>query len=249
MPQAVAGVISRLAGWRAALVAGYGWLQHPANLLSAFTSAILIGVLLVYILRYGENIVWSDAIRIIPMAVAIKTGQFRLSDLFVNIGGQYNVFPYLTSAIAIATTGWNIGFEIAINVLIVGVTFALVIALVRRTAPGIALVVAPAAAALLFSVHQDHNWLYAFFGHWFYSNLFFVAAVWLLTSPERTHWRLLGGWRWHLPRRCRQPMVCCRFWRWRWCCRFSATAGRSGCCGGARQSRPCGWPFSVSAAG
>ncbi|GAB4481858.1 MAG: hypothetical protein Kow00124_30040 [Anaerolineae bacterium] len=166
------------------------WVLTPAHAVSLAVSLIPPALTVVFVRFYGNNIVWADQGKLMPVVRAVVRGEFRIGLLFSNLGGQYNLFPAAIAALGAALTGWNIWVEIAANLLVVCVTLMVLVALLRKTHQVIAIYALPVFSLLLFSVHQDVNWLNAFFGHWFYSNLLFLLGLYLVISFPGS-WRAL----------------------------------------------------------
>lgn len=170
------------------------WVTEPLHLISLTLTAVPIFILLIFVRLHGENIIWGDELTLLDILVAIKQGTF-LQDLPEYLLKARQGHPLLPTLIRTSFLIWlfdyNVLIGLALNILTAFVIFLLIVLLFRESAGKLTVFVLPVFSALVFAVHQDHNWLINFFGFWFTTTAFFLGALWVL-AVRPVGWRSLS---------------------------------------------------------
>jgi len=158
------------------------WLLNPVNFLFILLGFVPLFLLAIFIFIHKENIMWADEYRALDMVLAIRNGTFNIGYLFRLYWPHYSVFTFLLIALLVFATDYNIVVGLVINVILAASSCALIISLFRRNQSEITVYMLPAFSMLIFSPHQDINWLGVYVGMPFFVLLFFLLGLRILTS-------------------------------------------------------------------
>ncbi|MFN8513286.1 MAG: hypothetical protein U0841_11995 [Chloroflexia bacterium] len=151
----------------------------------AIPAALQIGVLGQLIWGDPVQVPWYDEFFQFAFLSNARQGQLSWADLWQPYGGAHRtVFPRLIYAAVLAGTPWDRRVWLTVNPLLVGVAFACLAAVVRRTvAPrGLALALIAATGGLLFSLSQYGHWLLPFGLQFGLVVCFGALALWALSA-------------------------------------------------------------------
>jgi hypothetical protein len=168
------------------------YLQDPFHLLLALLAAFPMALVLMYIGQNAFNHPYFDMqVRTAPLALAVAADGFRPSQIIQPHDGQLAVMHNVTNIITTLTTNWNIPLEAYITfTLALGAWAALVVLMARRV-PDVAPFGAVVASVLIFSVHQNTNWLITYVMSWYWTHLFTMLVVAVLALGRPSWGRLL----------------------------------------------------------
>lgn len=142
-------------------------------------------LLVAFVERRAVNVPYSDEWDLVPLLHKQALGTLRLSDFWAQHNEHRDFFPQLILVKFARLTGWNLRWELVLNVVMAVFILTVVIALLRAalrplgSAPFAIGVVA--AAWLLFSPMQWENWLSGWQLQWFLFEFAAVGAIALLS--------------------------------------------------------------------
>jgi hypothetical protein len=133
--------------------------------LVAVPAALQLGVLARLIWGDPVQVPWFDEFFQFAFLFDARRGILSWDDLWQPYGGAHRtVFPRLLYAAVLAATPWDRRVWLTVNPLLIGVAFACLAAIVRRTVPSrrLALGLIAAIGGLLFALSQYGHWLLPF---------------------------------------------------------------------------------------
>lgn len=166
----------------------FQWMLNPTRFTLIALSFVPLALLVVWVFVHKQNIAWADELRSLNVALAVEHHRVPIKEIFTPWGLHYNVFSFLVIALLVVTTRWNVLLEPILTILLAGINLFLLMGLFKRLKPQAVLFILPVFSLLIFSVHQEINWLGIYFGHWYFAILFFLLAVWAITLYP-------GSWR------------------------------------------------------
>ncbi|MFN8539430.1 MAG: hypothetical protein U0232_18370 [Thermomicrobiales bacterium] len=151
----------------------------------AIPAALQVGVLARLIWGDPVQVPWFDEFFQFAFLFDARQGHITWADLWQPYGGAHRtVFPRLIYAAVLAATPWDRRVWLTVNPLLVGLAFACLAAVVRRTvAPrGLALALIAATGGLLFALSQYGHWLLPFGLQFGLVVCFGALALWTLSA-------------------------------------------------------------------
>jgi hypothetical protein len=171
------------------------WLLIPQHFLFVSLAFIPLIFVVIFIRIHGENIAYFDEFRLMGMVLSIKDGTFGLDEFYraLQVSDHYALFNTLKTVILVVTTNWNLIVGMYVSVVLTIFSLAFCTLSLKADQPELALFVLPVFSMLLFSIHQDVNWLLSYSGHFYFGIFFVTAALWVLGAGQPGWKRLIGG--------------------------------------------------------
>ena len=154
--------------------------------------------LVLFVAQYGVSVPYGDEWDLIPLLEKSYTGQLTLRDLWAPHNEHRIFFPHLLMLGLARLTHWNIGYELASNLVIAASIFALLsnqlCITARETGCSTLRSLLPVVSLATFSLAQFENWLWGWQVQVFLGVLASVGCIMLLTNGNLM-WRrfLLSG--------------------------------------------------------
>ncbi len=165
------------------------WLRSPLHLFVALCCLLPIAFVVINILSKGVNIPrWDEWDHSVVLSLKAAEGTLAPADLFKPNGETRLLFGNVTTVLLTYLTRWNLRVGMLLSVGIVALSFGLLLGLARRDQPQLLALVAVPFAALVFSLRQHTNWLWALQTSYMFTGFSFLAALYVLQ-------RLAAGWR------------------------------------------------------
>jgi hypothetical protein len=171
------------------------WLLVPQHFLFICLGLIPLAFVVIFIRIHGENIAYFDEFRLMGMVLSIKKGTFDLHRFYqaLQVSDHYALFNTLKTVILVVTTDWNLVVGMYVSVALTIFSLVFCVLSLKADRPELALYVLPAFSMLLFSIHQDVNWLLSYSGHFYFGIFFITAALWVLGTGQPGWKRLVAG--------------------------------------------------------
>jgi hypothetical protein len=156
--------------------------QHNVLLTASVIGCLFFFLRIVaFVDREGANLPFSDEYWSFGAAqTAIQTvdGTVTLAKIFNSHGGHRVVWSHLLTALHTPITAYNLRFEMFFSVGLAGVTFLILVVMLRQIMPwaGVALAAVP-IAGFTFSFMQYENWLWGMETCWYFVNFFALLTV------------------------------------------------------------------------
>jgi hypothetical protein len=169
-------------------------LSRHAHLVAALVPpAYLVFV----VIRYAVAVPYRDQWELVPLLDKLFRGGLTFRDIYAQYNEHRIFFPKLIMLGLARLTGWQIGYELAINVLLGLSLFAIVarqLSLTRRRLGVSELRWAiPASSVAVFSIAQYQNWLWGWQITMLLNLLAVVGGIVLLANPVFGWWRFAGA--------------------------------------------------------
>lgn len=170
-------------------------LLPPKNDLIPFAlSLIPFAYLLALLVKYSVDVPFWDQWRdFVPLLEKSYQGDLSLQDLWVQHNEHRLLFPRMIMLLLARISGWNILYEIAVNVILAVGIFAVLSYQIRKTDELLGIHGAgwflPMVSLIVFSTSQWRNWTWGWQIQIFLNVLAFVISIILLSHPELTWWR------------------------------------------------------------
>jgi hypothetical protein len=154
--------------------------------------------LALFVAKYGVSVPYCDSWDLVPLLEKSYTGQLTLHDLWAPHNEHRTFFPRLIMLGLARLTRWNIGYELALNLVIAAGIFALLsyqlCITARETGCPALRGLLPVVSLATFSLAQFENWLWGWQVQLFAGVLASVGSIMSLTNGNLT-WRrfLLSG--------------------------------------------------------
>lgn len=169
------------------------WLRQPVH-----GAVIIVALLPIYsvtllIYTYGLDVPTDDQwFEPIDLAVSVKDGTFRLSDITREYSGHRPVFMNLVVVALTYLTDWYVPGELFVTFVLALLRLLMLVLIFRDFFPHFSHIGIVAFSFLIFSPYQGISWLSGIYSVWHFVSLFALAAVWvLLHFPVR--WRTLAA--------------------------------------------------------
>jgi hypothetical protein len=161
-----------------------------AGFLSRHGAKILVLVPLAYLIwmvaQYAVVVPFRDQWELVPLLEKTYHGELTFHDLWVQHNEHRIFFPKIIMLVLARLTGWNIHFELAVNiVLAIGIFWVLVHQVKitgRKTEMSGLFWAIPAISLVVFSVSQFENWLWGWQIQMFLNLLAVVGSIVLLVN-------------------------------------------------------------------
>lgn len=137
------------------------------------------------ILHYSVNVPWWDQMSFVDIMQKIHNGDLTVYDLWMQHNEHRILVPQVFEILTGAPTGYNFRVPVFFNLVTALGSFALLVALLRRTFASSRLLVAILAvpfAWLVFTPFQWVNWIWGFQLAFFMCIFFTLLSLWLLTG-------------------------------------------------------------------
>ena len=157
--------------------------QHGDKLLAVVPFAYLVWV----VSRYAVAVPYWDQWDLVPLLDKMYRGELAFSDLWAQHNEHRPLIPQVIMLGLARLTGWNIRYELGVNVGLACGVFAILAWQIRAT--GRTLGVAglrwaiPASSLIVFSISQYQNWLWGWQIQMFLNMLAAVGGMVLLAQP------------------------------------------------------------------
>jgi len=145
--------------------------------------------------RYYVDVPYGDQWELVPRLDKLQQGVLSFKDVWQQHSEHRPMFPLIIELTLASLTGWNIGAEIATNVLLAAVSFLVVARHITTQAADDVRWwwLLPPAALLFFSPIQWENWTWGWQIAIFLGSSSLLVGLFLLTRPEGGWWRLAGA--------------------------------------------------------
>lgn len=154
----------------------------------------LFGVMVLFTARYALTLPYWDQWKFIPTLGRFFEGELRFQDLWAQHNAHRIVFPRLVMLGLAWLTRWNIGFEIAVNVVLAGVIFGVLVAYARRVPTTRSRVlgpwIAPGIGVFAFSLAQWQNLVWGWQMQIFMNIVAALGGLYVLTGSGGARWRV-----------------------------------------------------------
>jgi hypothetical protein len=179
------------------LGSGKTWFNSPARVLLLALTLVPLTVLIVDVIRYKVDVPFWDQWNFVPLLGKSFEGGISFGDLWALHNEHRLFFPRLIMLGLAHLSGYNISYELALNILLAAAIFFLVLRRAKKVfsllgSPGFPWV-APILSLLAFSLHQGENWVWGWQVQIFLNVLAVVAGFMILASPEFKWINLFGG--------------------------------------------------------
>ena len=170
----------------------------PGNRLVPWTLAFIPFLYLVYsIVKYRVDVPFWDQWDLVPFLAKSYQGTLSLADLWSQHSEHRIFFPRIIMIGLARLTGWDISYELAVNILIGIGIFSVLVYQLKRTASAVgaggSAWIIPVLSLIAFSLTQWENWLWGWQMQVFL-NVFAVAAGMVLLARPVFSWpRFLGA--------------------------------------------------------
>jgi hypothetical protein len=162
------------------------------RLLALLPPIFLIGL----VVRYAVQVPFLDQWELVPLLDRSFSGDLTIHDLWAQHNEHRIFFPRLIMLGLARLTGWNIGYELAVNIVLAAAIFAVLTVQIRRTARELALPelhrAIPACSLVVFSISQFQNWLWGWQLQMLLNLLASVAGL-LLLAARPFNWLKFAG--------------------------------------------------------
>jgi hypothetical protein len=171
------------------------FLTQPTKLLLILLAIVPMLPVVMYITNYREDIPYVDEwTQNAPVVIRAFDGQLTMADLLKPDAGHRTFFTNLTSSFFAVTTHWNLQIEAFVNVALFAVCAALLVYMVYRTEPGVALYAIAPISIAVFALTRRLNWYSVRASHWGFANVFVFAALLAVTGRQvKWHHILIAG--------------------------------------------------------
>lgn len=140
---------------------------------------------LIFIIRFGVNVIVWDEIQFIPLVQAFFEGGPWLSNLVLPHNEHLVVFPGLVMVVNAVLTSWNVVWEMLTGWFLINVSLVVLWRLLKETVPNSTWLIVP-VSWLLFLFEQSGNFVSGFSPlQWYMTTSFLLLSIYFL---------------WHLPR-------------------------------------------------
>jgi hypothetical protein len=166
--------------------------RHGAAILALVPLLFLIGV----VVHYAVAVPYYDQWELVPLLEKSYRGDLALHDLWAQHNEHRIFFPLALMLPLARLTGWNVYYELALNLALALGIFLVFTGLVKRTArqlawSGLSWSI-PAVSVVVFSVCQYQNWLWGWQLQMFLNLLAVVGGIGLLAG-DTFRWRRFAG--------------------------------------------------------
>jgi hypothetical protein len=156
--------------------------RHRHQILALVPLAFLLWV----IARYAVDVPYRDQWELVPFLDKMYHGQLIFHDLWAQHNEHRILFPRIIMLALARVTGWNTGYELAVNVLLALGAFAVFVHQVKITgrklgAAGLPWAI-PAISLIVFSIGQYQNWLWGWQLQIFLNLLAVMGGIVLLAN-------------------------------------------------------------------
>lgn len=156
-----------------------------------------LAYLIAVVARYRLDFPYLDQWEFVPFLAKSYAGTLTFGDFWAQHNEHRILLPRIVMLLLARASHWNVGWELACNIVLATAVFCALTSLVRRTARAVDAPpprwVVPLISLLVFSVSQWENW---FFG-WQLTELLNMASVvfglLLIASPRCGRWGFAAG--------------------------------------------------------
>jgi hypothetical protein len=168
-----------------------------AAVLMALVSLAAPVYLSLLVWRFGVDVPFYDEWDMVDTLRRVHEGKFLFSDFFAQHNDHRVLFPRLILISTAQATGWNIRYELAINVffawILMGILAVQIVATARKVRSIGLLALLPVASLVVFSLAQYENWLWGWQNQIFLAALGVCGALFLLSSAHLSAWRFVAA--------------------------------------------------------
>jgi hypothetical protein len=162
--------------------------RHGSKILALMPLMFLVWV----VVQNAVAVPFWDQWDLVPILAKMHQGKLTFHDLWVQHNEHRILFPKIIMLMLGRLTGWNIGYELAVNLLLAVGIFAAFAGQVKRTAQrfawgGLERAI-PAVSVVIFSICQYQNWLWGWQMQMFL-NLLAVVGGMVLLADDTFRWR------------------------------------------------------------
>lgn len=163
-------------------------LRRSAGSLPAFVpwllAALPLAVLVGFVAFHGVDVPYWDQWLLVPLMEDFHEGQLEVADLWAQHAAHRIFFPRLVFLSLAGVSGWNIRWELALNVVLACGIFLVATSLIRGAwhegSPVPRWLIAPAVSLLVFNLNQWENWSWGFQIVMFLSSVAMLGGLGLL---------------------------------------------------------------------
>jgi hypothetical protein len=153
--------------------------------------------LVALVAKYGVDVPFWDQWELVPLLEKSYQGTLSFRDLWVQQNAHRVFFPRLIMIILARFSGWNICYELAVDILIGVGIFAVIIYQIRMTMKfignhGIDWVI-PIMSFMVFSLNQVEGWFFGIMMCVFLNVFAIVTGIVLLSNPVIRWWRFVSA--------------------------------------------------------
>ena len=152
---------------------------------AALTGAPFLFIVILLV-RYAVNVPYQDQWDMIPLLDKAYSGGLSLSELWAPHNEHRIFFPQLIMLGLARLTHWNIGYELALNLVLALALLMVFVWQIRATTGALPLgewyKLVPAVSLVVFSASQYQNWLWGFQSALFLNMLAATAGILLLAQ-------------------------------------------------------------------
>ncbi len=160
-------------------------------------AAIPLVCLVLLVIRYGVDLPYRDEWALVWYIREAYRGSLSLYDLWLPHNEHRMLFPRILLLALARLTGWNVSYELAVNILLATGILALVVHQAGRTrlllGPDRADFLLPALSLTAYSLKQADNWLMGFQLLFWLNVLAAVSGMIALAMPVFRWWRFLAA--------------------------------------------------------
>ncbi len=147
--------------------------------------------------RFAVDVPYYDEWGLAGMVERYRDGRFPLEHWVAPHSVHRLLFPRIILVTLAHLTGWNVRYEIAVNVLfawvLLGVVAAQIVFTARKVGSPAYLATMPAVSLVVFSMAQYENWLWGWQNQIFLAAYCIFASLFLLCSAQPSAWRFAGA--------------------------------------------------------
>jgi len=162
-----------------------------AAIVPLLLSLLPLYLLIQFAIRHHVDVPFYDQWALVPRLEALDAGTLTVREVWEQHGEHRPMIPVMVMIVLARLTGWNIGWEIALNVVLGAAMFAIVARYATAAFAahgGAAWWLLPFAAVLFFSRAQWENWLWGWQMTALMGSLAAMTGVYLLTAARPRRW-------------------------------------------------------------
>jgi hypothetical protein len=160
--------------------------RHSDKLLAVVPFAYLVWV----VAGYGVAVPYWDQWDLVPLLDKMYRGGLTLSDLWAQHNEHRPLVPQVIMLGLARLTGWNIRYELGVNVALAFGVFAVLACQIRATGRTLAVAglrwAIPVSSLIVFSISQYQNWLWGWQIQMLLNMLAVVGGIVVLAQPAFT---------------------------------------------------------------
>ncbi len=154
--------------------------------LSLFLTCLPPLLLICFVVKYAVNLPFADEWYFVPLFEKMFNHSLSFRDLWVQHNEHRFLITRLVTLANVKLTGWNLKYEIYLNISLGVATFASILAFLYRKAIGTSKFsvfwIFPSLSLIFFSLNQSWNWLWGIQVNIFLNVLFVLIGIIKLSS-------------------------------------------------------------------